>query len=93
MGQHVFLASKKLAPFTVMDQGDGVGYNSGPVKPLPVCFTHKNLCPCVTTAKSRVNALKNDASFVWQKTPHESAISASPEQLSVEYGIMSYPTT
>jgi hypothetical protein len=52
MGCHIFLASKKLGPFTVMDQGVDVGYGGGPVKPLPICFTHKLASTCVIAANS-----------------------------------------
>jgi hypothetical protein len=40
MRWHMFLASKKLAPFTTMDQGVSVRYGGGPIEPLYVCFAH-----------------------------------------------------
>jgi hypothetical protein len=45
----MFLVSKELAPFIATDHEVGVKYDSGPVEPLPICFSHKHACAYVTT--------------------------------------------
>jgi hypothetical protein len=83
----MFLASKRLASYRKMDKGVGIGDGSGPTEPLPIFFA------CMTAIVPRVNVLKNNASFVWQYTSHQSVISASLEQPVINKSIMSYPMT
>jgi hypothetical protein len=89
----MFLESVELTPFATADQGVGVRYDSEPIELLPICFTHKHVGACVTVTDPRVNVLKNNTSFVWQYTTHQSVVGASLEQLIINHSIMPCPTT
>jgi hypothetical protein len=61
----MFLAGKKLAPFTPKYNEVSIWYGSEPEEALPIRLTHKWLCSCVTSADTSMNALQDDLSFFW----------------------------
>jgi hypothetical protein len=63
MRWHMFLASKKLAHFTLTYNGVGIRHDGEPNEPLPMCLAHAWLRTCVTPADSYMNVLQDVLSF------------------------------
>jgi hypothetical protein len=83
MRRHMFLVSEKLTTLTPTDQGVGVGHNSGPKKPLPICLAHKRPSTHVTTTNPCVDVLQYSESFVWCDVFHQSAINTLSDELVI----------